>query len=387
MTPRVRTLVVHPMLAPYRVDLFNALSERLELEVVFQRGEVSYHRALDQEALRRALRCRFSYLQGNVVLWKRDFPAGIPALLREKRPEVVVTSEFSLPSLLAARCKKRSRSFGHVIWSDESPQMLRGHNALRVLLRRWCVRNVDAMLMCSDEVADGFSRRFGVERERIRRVSVHQSPAVIRARAEAATSAAEGLLEEHGLARSKVLLFVGRLAAVKNLATALSAFADAARKAPDAVFVLVGNGPESEALLAQAQASRVRERVVFAGHCEGERLSGWYRAAGCLLLPSTYEPYGAVVNEALVCGVPVLCSNAAGAAHLVRPGVNGARLDPRDRVGMSRLIVEWLERAPTAGTATASLRADLMPVPFEQDVENFVEAVLAAANSGARGAA
>jgi glycosyltransferase involved in cell wall biosynthesis len=381
MMHRLRTLIVHPTLAPYRVDLFNALAERVDLEVVFQREEISYHRALDQEVLRQSLRCRFSYIQGNVVLLNRDFPAGIPALIRDRKPQVVVTSEFSLASWLALQCKRWSREFAHVIWTDESPQMLRSHNAIRSWLRRTCTRGVDAMLMCSDEVATGFSQRFGVPRDRIRRVSVHQSPAVIRSRAESAGAAARDLIERYGLERRRVLLFVGRLAAVKNLPLAITAFAEGARKVSNAVFVVVGDGLERDVLAKLVGQLKIEDRVIFAGHCEGERLIAWYRIAGCLVLPSTYEPYGAVVNEALICGVPVLCSAVAGAAHLVGIGGNGAAFDPANADVLGELFQQWLERAPTAGEAGRGLRRDLMPVAFEEDIGNFLEAIEAAATT------
>jgi glycosyltransferase involved in cell wall biosynthesis len=51
----------------------------------------------------------------------------------------------------------------------------------------------------------------------------------------------------------------------------------------------------------------------------------------CFILPSTCEPWGLVVNEAMACGLPVLLSNRCGCGpELVREGGNGFTFDPYD---------------------------------------------------------
>ena len=378
----IRTLVIHPMLAPYRVDLFNAVSERLELEVVFQRKELSYHRALDQGALRAALHCRFGYLEGNRVIMRRDFPAGIPRLLRERTPEVVVTTEFSLPTYITSRCRGYGAPrFGHIIWSDENLQTLREHNLLRRALRWLCTRRIDAMLMCYDGVAEAFARRFKIDQSIIHRVGVHQAPATLRARFDEAAGAAESLVVKHALSGRRVLLFVGRLAAEKNLERGLRSFAAAADAHTDLVFVLVGSGEQRFALEALAQSLGIGGRVIFTGHCEGAYLYAWYRIASAFFLPSIHEPYGAVINEALVCGVPVICSERAGAAHLVRTDEIGLVFDPKSQNDMDDAVCRMAARMQPAEKWMHLSRRDLMPVPFSADVDQFVSAVELAAAS------
>ena len=68
-----------------------------------------------------------------------------------------------------------------------------------------------------------------------------------------------------------------------------------------------------------------------------------YAAADLVLLPSLQEPWGLVVNEAFLCGVPVLCSSRAGcAADMLRPGENGWVFDPTDEDDFANTLREAL---------------------------------------------
>ncbi len=384
---RIRTLIIHPTPAPYRTDLFNRLADELDLDVIFQRPEINYHRALDQKALRAALRCRTGALPGNRVILDRDVPLGLGRFLRERDPEVVVTMEFSGVSLLTARAKRRAgKRFGHVIWSDENPASFRGHGIVRRRLRAVCSRDADALIVCSAHVADLFARAFSFPQERIHRCGVHQAPESVRARLVAAWAERPDLPVRLGVADRSVVLYVGRLAPEKNLPVALEAFARVHGHDPSVVFLLVGTGALRQVLETQAAGLGVGPRVRFAGHLEGAELFGCYRMASLLVLPSTHEPYGAVVNEALICGVPVACSVRAGAAQLIRPGVNGALLDPADDGSIDRAFEALRSALAPAAELWKRERADLMPVRFDDDVAGFVAAVRgAAARAGAGG--
>jgi glycosyltransferase involved in cell wall biosynthesis len=379
-----RVVVVQPALAGYRVDLFNRLAQRFDFEVVFLRPQISYHKDVRQSALRASLQCRFSDLPHNWVWFNRDVPAGLLALVDRLRPDVVVTGEFSLATTAVASMRWRHPATGHVIWSDENNATLNGHNSIRHALRRSLGRRADALILCSRPVADAFARRYGIDRDRISVCGVHQEPASVRARLAAARETAEEMIGQHDLGGRRLVVFVGRLAPEKNLPLALQAFSRVLSRQADTRLVLVGSGPEREQLGRLAEHLGISARVIFAGHCEGDRLFAWYRMASVLVLPSTYEPYGAVVNEALICGVPVLCSDRAGAAHLIRSGINGQLFSP-DAPDELAIALEsarpWLCDAAEVASCD---RPDLMPLSFDEDVEGYAQAVNLALEQRAR---
>ena len=82
-------------------------------------------------------------------------------------------------------------------------------------------------------------------------------------------------------------------------------------------LVLVGDGPERARLERQVEESGLGGRVCFAGRFEGRMVSVAMAVSDVLVLPSTSEPFGAVVAEGLAWGTPVVVSDCVGAKTLV----------------------------------------------------------------------
>ena len=83
-------------------------------------------------------------------------------------------------------------------------------------------------------------------------------------------------------------------------------------------------------------AAGLSERVVFHGFEQIEVVAQRMARALALLAPSTEEQFGLVVAEAQAVGLPVIVSTACGARdELVRAGVNGFIVEPRNAAGMA----------------------------------------------------
>lgn len=147
-------------------------------------------------------------------------------------------------------------------------------------------------------------------------------------------------------------VFVGRFIAKKNLFRLIEGHALYCRLAGDTArrLVLIGSGPLEESLRREAAAGITDGRVVFAGFLSGASL---YQALGRalgLVLVSTSEQWGLVVNEALAMDLPVIASEAPGARDLlVRDGVNGLVVENGSIEGIARAMLrlaadegEWL---------------------------------------------
>jgi glycosyltransferase involved in cell wall biosynthesis len=114
-----------------------------------------------------------------------------------------------------------------------------------------------------------------------------------------------------------VFLYVGRLAAEKNLAAVIRAYRSAQREAPRARLVLVGDGPIRDALAA------ANPDAVFAGMRTGADLAAHYASADVFLFPSLTETWGNVTLEAMASGLAVVAYDRAAAAELIRHDVDG----------------------------------------------------------------
>ena len=115
-----------------------------------------------------------------------------------------------------------------------------------------------------------------------------------------------------------VVLFCAKLQPWKRPSDLLRAFAAAALADP--ILVFAGEGPLRAQLEAEAAALGLRDRVRFLGFVNQSQLPAIYTAADVMVLPSEYEPFAVVVNEAMCCGCPVIASDRVGAARdLVLP--------------------------------------------------------------------
>ena len=93
-------------------------------------------------------------------------------------------------------------------------------------------------------------------------------------------------------------------------------------------LVLVGDGPERDQLEQIALKSCYADDIRFEGLRNSSDLTQYYAFAGCFVLPSTREPWGLVVNEAMASSLPVLVSSRCGCAEdLVEHGENGFVFD------------------------------------------------------------
>ncbi len=133
----------------------------------------------------------------------------------------------------------------------------------------------------------------------------------------------------HPFHNEPYLVYVGRFAPEKNLALSLRAFSEYRRRGGRMVLALVGAGPLEEQLKGLVSELSLENYVRFVGSQIDEGLVRYFSFSEALLLPSTREPWGLVVNEALACGIPVLASNRCGCVpELVHHGWNGLLFDP-----------------------------------------------------------
>ena len=118
-------------------------------------------------------------------------------------------------------------------------------------------------------------------------------------------------------ANDPVILYVGRIAAEKNLTLFAKSTNQLKEKYPNLKCVIVGDGPEKESLKKDLPYAH------FAGTQQGEDLARHYASADFFLFPSTSETFGNVVTEALASGLITLAYNYAAPKMYIENEVNG----------------------------------------------------------------
>lgn len=148
----------------------------------------------------------------------------------------------------------------------------------------------------------------------------------------------------HGLPGNPLVLFVGRLNAIKGPDLLLEAFASACGKIKD--HHLVFAGPDAGMrmqLLHRARFLKLESRVHFIGHIAGEDKSDAYHAADLLVIPSRHEAMSIVVLEAGACGTPVLLTDRCGFRQV--RDIGGGEVVPANARDLESALINLLERA------------------------------------------
>jgi glycosyltransferase involved in cell wall biosynthesis len=147
---------------------------------------------------------------------------------------------------------------------------------------------------------------------------------------------------------STAVLYVGRLAAEKNIALAFAAFSAIAAAGTDCKFILVGDGPERERL------ARQHPDYVFAGAQVGQALAACYASADMFLFPSLTETFGNVVPEAMASALAVIAFDYAAAKQHIHSGRNGISVpvdDPEAFIEQAVALAQDHARLRTLGLA------------------------------------
>ena len=186
-----------------------------------------------------------------------------------------------------------------------------------------------------------------------------QKPERLRSYPEEIEAIAEKYIQKYNLYGKKVLLFVGRFIPEKALPNFLITFNSILLEQKDTIFVLVGEGDEIQTLKAIIQEKHLEEKVILPGKYEGQELYAWYLCASVFVLPSVSETFGAVVNEALIFGLKVLCSQYAGASCLINSD-NGLIFNPLDEKDTKTKINLFMAAIEPVRTVDMTKKPSLM---------------------------
>jgi glycosyltransferase involved in cell wall biosynthesis len=119
----------------------------------------------------------------------------------------------------------------------------------------------------------------------------------------------------------------------------LEAFALAQKTQPNIRLVLLGDGPQSEALRRLAAELEIAERVTFVGKVPFEEIPNYLKAADIFAFASITETQGIVTLEAMAAGLPAVAVDASGTRDILEDGKQGF-LTPNDPEALANRIIE-----------------------------------------------
>ena len=340
-----RVVLLTEIPAPYRIPLFNALAQRVDLAVLFLRA-----RNPDRPFDLHVDELRFAW----EVLPGFDFTAGdrwivlnASVMRRLHGAQVVILGGWNQPAFLEAAAWARLRRTPLLVWVESTSRDARSgrlESMKRMLLR----------------AADGFFVPGTAAREYLEGLGV--PPRLIAVAPNAVDTAIFGQASRTRTNGPCRIVAVARLSPEKGVDVLLQASKDL-----PAEVVVAGSGPEEGYLRHIAGPN-----VTFLGNVERDSLPQLYADADVAVVPSRSDTCGMVLTEAALAGLPLDASTVVGGSRdLIEDGINGFRVPPDDPQALRSALAQLIEDPElrrSAGVRSREIAADFTPDAWAETV-------------------
>ena len=331
MCKDLKLLFLANTLSPYRLAFYNTLAQKhFPFKVVLLAGS---EKSREWNLLKDKGQIKFKYslLPGFQLFFiKKDWPLnfnwGLLKQILNSQAKFLVLTGYESPSYWLALLYAKILKKKIVFWNGSTLESGRSNNFLVNALRRVFIKNSDAYLAYGTQAKD-FLIHYGAKPQKIV-ISCNTVDIDYFARQSSILASKKDELKKEKKFPAKLILFSALLIPRKNLDVLLKVFKEIVKD--DIGLVVLGHGPLKNKYIEWCRKNNLKN-VFFEGHRPTEDLPKYYAIADILVMPSLKEVWGLVVNEAMACGLPVLCSNKAGVAKdLVKDSVNGYTFAPED---------------------------------------------------------
>jgi glycosyltransferase involved in cell wall biosynthesis len=372
----VKTVLLTNFIPPYRLELFRSLQGLLnELRIfVSTRMEPGRPWPVDWKELNVTVQRSISWQrtwrhpQGFAESLCWHVPWDTIQLLRQHRPDVVISGELGARSILSSLYCWMNPGTRHIIWATVSEHTEQRRGLLRSLVRHSLLPRADAVLV-NGKSGERYVRGFDVRKERIF-VAPYTTD----------MSRLLSLPLSRDEQSRRRLLFVGQLVERKGLSPFLAALVRWGQAHPQqyAQLCMVGDGPLRTSLQSLSLPDNVS--VSWTGAVSYEDIATYYRQGGIFVFPTLADEWGLVTNEAMAAGLPVLGSVYSQAVEeLIEDSRTGWRFIPDDPDDVDRALQRALSTASSAleemGALARCRVRELTPELVAQKIQTAVRFV------------
>lgn len=261
----------------------------------------------------------------------------LESLLSEFGPGAVVINSHKAPICLWAKRWAHQNNARVLLRSSPTHLALEPplRRVLRVLYLKRCYRTIDAFCAIGTHAREHFAEISG------RPQDVYLSPYCLdeyflQPLAARRDELRNSFRSRHGITNETALLICGRLDPRKRIDWSLQEGIALAQTQPIRLIVL-GDGPQRQLVLDAVNAHP--KLITWLGFQQRQGVAEALAGSDMLLLPSIHEPWGAIVNEAILFRLPVVASSGVSAAvDLVVDGETGITFPEHDRAGFRQAI-------------------------------------------------
>jgi glycosyltransferase involved in cell wall biosynthesis len=305
---------------------------------------------------------QFGWVSQQLVWRSSSELDSLDARLKDFRPDVIVFAGWSIPAY--RRVARQWRSRATRIMTMDNCWMGTAAQRVGCLIARFYLRPLADAIWVPGERQAVFASRLHFKQR-----------AILRGSYSCDYPAFSAVYDDHVQLRrplKKTFVFVGRFIESKGVSVLASAYRRYRSRACDPwPLICYGEGPLSQVL-------ETEPGIIVEGFVQPEGLPAKLAGAGCLVLPSSFEPWAVVVHEAAAAGLLILASEAVGAVpHLVQDNYNGFVFGVNDVEALSRLMERVGQmsdvKLSVMAAASSSLARQFTPARWADTILEYAE--------------
>jgi len=375
----MKVLFITNIISPYRVPLFNYLNTFSEHKTkVFFLAETAKH--MRWRVDKKTIKFDYEILDGvNIFIprmeWTLHLNKAVVKKLNLEDPDVIVALGYDYPAVIIALIWAKIKKKRFVLWSGSTLNSSKSRKFWINLAKKKIIISCDAYVSYGSKATE-YLLYYGAEERKI--VTAFNTVDVnywMRKCDELCSH--ERVLKLRKSFPSSNILFVGQLIPRKGVGILLDAFKKLQNMhgMKKVGLIIVGDGTERKQYEQHCSTFNVKN-VFFVGYKQQEEIIDYFLISNIFVLPSFSEVWGLVVNEAMACGLPIICSQQAGAARdLVRNGLNGYQYDPKNGEELKEKLKLILSKEELRKKMAQMSREIIKSYTIEKYAQNLLKAI------------
>lgn len=314
----MKILIFSNLPSPYFVEYLNELGKHADVLAVFERRKAS-NRDKSWESVN-AINFQYCYLKGIKFGTEASLSFSAKKYIKNNRDRIIIFANPTTPTgILGIRyCIKHK--IPYCLQSEGG--FAKVDNSFKTKLKKYLFKDASLFLTGMKPETDYFSA-YGAPIEKIKQYPFASLSDKDLVNEPISLEDKKAFKKELNICFNKMILYVGSMIQRKGVDVLLKAFKDMPN---DTCLFCVGGLPSK--IHEDIITTENIKNVFFIEHSNLETLKKYYKVADVFVLPTRYDTWGLVINEAMSYGLPVITTkNCVAGLQLIEDGKNGYLVD------------------------------------------------------------
>lgn len=318
---RTKVLIVHNVIAPYRLPLFEMLynDSKVDVEIFYCLTGTELFR---WDIAPREYKYHYKVLPGVNTRLSLLNPTVVYEISR-KKPDVIIVNGYVDMTMQMAFIFGKAMKIPIILWSEGIKEPISLLGLLSRPLRQLFVKCADAIIV-PGRVSRNYVISLGAAKSKVFIAPNCIDNGFFIEHSFKNKTDKGCLKKELGVNKDKVILYVGQLIERKGVDYLIRAYGRLKQEHEELALIIVGSGPLRNQLKYTCKTKGISDVYFIEAKLKLVDLIKYYSIADVFVLPTLMDVWGFVINEAMACSLPIISTrNAQAAIEMIQQGENG----------------------------------------------------------------